>query len=116
MGPTPTAVIGPFTCGSRDGLNFHLSLTCYTKHPKIWKPNFRLIINMHHVAALFLYERTLDQLLLDAIRAINDPDTPLVISKAAEAFVEQQFRAFLILYQNGGIELPYGLRPDTFSS
>ena len=71
---------------------------------------------MHHVAALFLYERTLDSLLLDAIRAINDPDTPLVISKAAEAFVEQQFRAFLILYQNGGIELPYGLRPDTFSS
>ena len=116
MGPGGARWYVPFTCGSRDGLNFPLSLTCYTKHPKIYKPILGYILNMHHVAALFLYERTLDSLLLDAIRAINDPDTPLVISKAAEAFVEQQFRAFLILYQNGGIELPYGLRPDTFSS
>jgi hypothetical protein len=69
---------------------------------------------MHTQTALFLYEKTQNPLLLDGIRALNDPKTPSVVVLSVKNHIESQFRSYLALHQNSGIELPYGLRSDQF--
>lgn len=69
---------------------------------------------MHSAAALFLYEKTLDPMLLDSIRVLNDPKTAEKQRKMVKNYVEFKFSAYLNLYSNGGIDLPYGLQYDQF--
>lgn len=69
---------------------------------------------MHTPTALFLYEKTGNPLMLDAVRALNDPKTPPPVVESVRLHVETSFKSWLILFGNSDIELPYGLRPDQF--
>lgn len=69
---------------------------------------------MHEETALFLYKMTKDPMLLDGIRVLNDPKTTQKMTKAVQKYVEYKFVAYLNLYENGAIDLPYGLRPEQF--
>lgn len=71
---------------------------------------------MHEPAALFLFKLTNDPMLLDGIRVLNDKKaTPKMVS-TVKKYVEFKFAAYLNLYGNGDIELPYGLRYDQFDA
>ena len=62
--------------------------------------------------AVIVYETAKDPLLLDAIRALSDPDTPLAIRKTAEDYVRTSWNQYLTLMRNSGTSLPYGYDPD----
>lgn len=69
---------------------------------------------MHSITAFYLYEIAPDPLLLDAVRALNDPKTPKNVAKTVKKYVENTYFSYLTLVQNGDIYLPYGLRIDQF--
>ena len=63
--------------------------------------------------ALNLYRLTKDPLALDAIRALEDPNTPKPILASIIGYLNAQQEAALTLYGNGGTYPEYGHdRPD----
>ncbi len=71
---------------------------------------------MHELAALFLFQKTLDPMLLDGIRVLNDHASTEKMTNSVRNYVEFKFGAYLNLHGTGDIELPYGLRPDQFGT
>lgn len=62
---------------------------------------------------LTLYSLTRNPLVLDAIRAKHDLDTPEDILRTVDGFLESQVQAYLTLFGNGGITQNHGNDPPT---
>ena len=62
--------------------------------------------------AVLAYETCQDPLLLDAIRALSDPNTPPAVRKTVETYVRVTWNQYLTLMWNSGKSLPYGYDHD----
>lgn len=63
-----------------------------------------------------LYELTKDPLMLDAVRVLSSPNQPQHVVDDVETFVDSGYAAYLKLFGNSGITVPYGYEPTRYDS